>query len=105
VAGWRPLTNEEDKSVAELSNISGNPHEPVVVIGDDLDQPGNKLVSRLPAPDSVPGADVIAYDEAAAREAAAPEAPANTGPSSSSDAADGETAAQAGEAPAGDTGQ
>lgn len=57
-------------SAARLSAISGNPHEPVVVIGDDLDQPGNLLISRLPAAESVAASDVADYDADGAKAAA-----------------------------------
>jgi hypothetical protein len=46
--------------VTEFSNISGNPDEPVVLIGDDPDHEGHVLISRLPVPESLPSDEVFA---------------------------------------------
>ena len=88
-----------------LSNISGNPHEPVVVVGDDPDVEGNSLISRLPAPESVASSDVVDY------EPAGPVVVENEDAAQAGEASPpaDENAAQAGEAapsadPAGDTG-
>lgn len=103
----------------KLSNISGNPHEAVVVIADDLDQPGNVLISRLPLAESVPSSDVIDYDEAGAKQAAKEAAPADPkdaeiadlqaklAAATANEAATPDTAAQApvGAPSGGDTGQ
>jgi hypothetical protein len=46
--------------VTEFSNISGNPQEPVVLIGDDPDHEGHVLISRLSVPESLPSGEVFA---------------------------------------------